>query len=120
MGLFMDKLGYKLLLFDVYGGLLTDKQQQALALTYNEDYSLGEIAAWQGVSRQAVFDAIRRSEALLINYEEKLGLIKRNEQERELLQLLAQAESQADWRQVAEVRRRLGKIIGLAGQTAEK
>ena len=45
----MDKLGYKLMLFDAYGGLLTDKQQQALALTYNEDYSLGEIAELLGL-----------------------------------------------------------------------
>ncbi len=52
----MDKLGYKLMLFDAYGGLLTDKQQQALALTYNEDYSLlGELAqAEQNASWQQV------------------------------------------------------------------
>ena len=107
----MDKLGYKLLLFDVYGALLTDKQQQALALTYNEDYSLSEIAALLGISRQAVFDAIRRSEGLLANYEEKLGLIKRTAEERDLLQSLVQAEQNASWPQVAEVRRRLEKIL---------
>ncbi len=110
----MDKLGYKLLLFDVYGSLLTEKQQQALALTYNEDYSLGEIAAWLGISRQAVFDAIRRSEALLANYEEKLGLIKRNTAERALLQKLAQAEQNGSWPQVAEIRRQLGQLISAA------
>lgn len=107
----MDKLGYKLLLFDVYGALLTDKQQQALALTYNEDYSLGEIAALLGVSRQAVFDAIRRSETLLANYEAKLGLIKRGADERELLQCLIKAERDASWPQVAEARRRLEKLV---------
>ena len=57
----MDKLGYKLMLFDAYGGLLTDKQQQALDLTYNEDYSLGEIAELLGISRQAVFENVRRA-----------------------------------------------------------
>lgn len=107
----MDKLGYKLLLFDVYGALLTDKQQQALALTYNEDYSLGEIAALLGISRQAVFDSIRRSETLLANYEEKLGLIKRGAAERNLLQSLTEAEQNASWPQVAEARRQLEKII---------
>ena len=110
----MDKLGYKLLLFDVYGALLTDKQQQTLTLTYNEDYSLGEIAALLGISRQAVFDSIRRSEALLANYEEKLGLIKRSADERDLLQLLVQAEQNASWPQVAAARERLEKIIAAA------
>ena len=112
----MDKLGYKLMLFDAYGGLLTDKQQQALALTYNEDYSLGEIAEWLGISRQAVFDAIRRSEALLAEYEAKLGLIKRNTAERALLNQLAQAEQNGSWPQVADIRRQLGRLISATGE----
>ena len=33
----MDKLGYKLRLFDVDGSLLTEKQQQAVAFTYTDD-----------------------------------------------------------------------------------
>ncbi|MCI9044577.1 MAG: YlxM family DNA-binding protein [Peptococcaceae bacterium] len=107
----MDKLGYKLMLFDAYGGLLTDKQQQALALTYNEDYSLGEIAELLGISRQAVFDNLRRAEALLENYEAKLGLIARNAAEQRLLGELAQAEQNASWQQVAAVRQQLLQLI---------
>lgn len=107
----MDKLGFKLLLFDVYGGLLTEKQRQALALTYNEDYSLTEIASMLGISRQAVFDSIRRAEELLQSYDEKLGLVRRGALEQRLCEQLALAERQADWRLVAEVREQLSRLL---------
>lgn len=61
-------------LLSFYGSLLTDKQQEYLALYYGDDYSLGEIAEDFGVSRQAVYDNIRRSEAALEEYETKLHL----------------------------------------------
>ena len=52
-------------LLDFYGGLLTGRQRQMLASYYDEDLSLAEIAQEQGVSRQAVHDALRRGEAAL-------------------------------------------------------
>ena len=107
----MKELGKKLLLFDVYGGLLTEKQQQALALTYNDDYSLGEIAALLHISRQAVFDSIRRSEELLQSYEVKLGLIARNRREQQLIERLKLAEQNADWLEVAAVRQALSQEL---------
>ena len=107
----MDKLGLKLLLFDVYGCLLTDKQQQALALTYNEDYSLGEIAAMLNISRQAVFDSIRRGEELLQSYDDKLGLIAKNRRERLILQQLQQAEAEQSWSQVKAACDELAQLI---------
>lgn len=107
----MDKLGRKLLLFDVYGALLTEKQQQAISLTYNEDYSLGEIAAMQGVSRQAVFDAIRRGEELLEGYDERLGLIDRYSTEQQVYQELCSATKAADWQQVEQARERLARLV---------
>ncbi|MFD1429953.1 MULTISPECIES: putative DNA-binding protein [Lacticaseibacillus] len=62
-------------LFEFYGALLTDKQHSYLALYYGDDYSLGEIATEFDVSRQAVYDNIRRTEASLEDYEEKLHLL---------------------------------------------
>lgn len=62
-------------LFDFYGPLLTNKQQDYLALYYQQDYSLGEIAQERSVSRQAVYDNIRRSEKILKNYEATLELV---------------------------------------------
>ncbi|RKD75398.1 MULTISPECIES: putative DNA-binding protein [Sinobaca] len=61
-------------LFDFYQLLLTDKQQKYVELYFLDDYSLGEIAEWFNVSRQAVFDNIKRTEAMLEEYEQKLGL----------------------------------------------
>lgn len=61
-------------LFDFYQSLLTDKQRTYMKLYYLEDLSLGEIAAEYDVSRQAVYDNVRRTEAMLEDYELKLNL----------------------------------------------
>lgn len=61
-------------LLDFYEPLLTAKQAEYIDLYYRDDYSLGEIAANYSVSRQAVYDNIRRTEKLLENYEERLHL----------------------------------------------
>ena len=66
------------LLFDYYGRMLTDKQKEYLDLRYNQDLSLGEIAEIMGVSRQAVFDNLTRTEALLRRMEENIGSVKRD------------------------------------------
>lgn len=48
-------------LIEAYGGLLTARQRHLLRLYYLDDLSLGEIAAQLKVTRQAVFDSVRRS-----------------------------------------------------------
>lgn len=69
------------MLLDFYGELLTEKQREYFDLHYNEDLSLAEIAEMSGVSRQAVWDMIRRAEATMLAIEEKTGLMRRyNEQ----------------------------------------
>ena len=60
-----------------YGGLLTQRQQDALRLYYEEDLSLGEIADELGVSRQNVHELITRSVQKLRRYESLLGGVKR-------------------------------------------
>lgn len=65
------------MLFDFYGELLTDKQREYFDLRYNEDLSLGEIAEQSGISRQGVWDIIRRAETAMTEIEEKTGLIRR-------------------------------------------
>ena len=65
------------MLLDFYGELLTDKQRECCELHFNEDLSLAEIAEQCGVSRQGVWDNIRRGEASLAQIEEKTGLIRR-------------------------------------------
>ena len=66
------------LLFDTYGGMLTDKQRDCFDMRYNQDLSLGEIAEEMGVSRQAVNDNLTRTEALLRRMEENIGSVKRD------------------------------------------
>lgn len=60
-----------------YGKLLTDKQLQIMRNYYEDDLSLAEIAANNDVSRAAIHDTIKRSEELLLNYEEKLQVFKK-------------------------------------------
>ncbi|GJM83402.1 hypothetical protein HMSSN139_58980 [Paenibacillus sp. HMSSN-139] len=64
------------LLFDFYEALLTEKQQTFLKYYFLDDFSLGEIAAEFEISRQAVYEHIKRAEGMLETYEEKLGLLK--------------------------------------------
>lgn len=61
-------------LLDFYAPLLTEKQQQVLEYAFEEDYSLSEIAEIMDVSRSAVHDLLKRCEATLENYEDKLHL----------------------------------------------
>ncbi|TLS37339.1 putative DNA-binding protein [Pseudalkalibacillus caeni] len=77
-------------LFDFYQSLLTPKQRNYMALYFLDDYSLGEIAEEFQVSRQAVYDNIKRTEAMLEEYETKLSLFKRYEKRKELLARLKQ------------------------------
>ncbi|GEL14343.1 putative DNA-binding protein [Pediococcus cellicola] len=61
-------------LFEFYGSLLTKKQRNYMQLYYADDYSLGEIAENYAVSRQAVYDNIKRTVQILEDYEEKLHI----------------------------------------------
>lgn len=73
------------ILFSFYKNLLTDKQAEYLADYYEEDYTLAEIAANHEVSRQAVYDSIKRSEKLLKDYERKLRLIEDFEERKRII-----------------------------------
>lgn len=67
-----------ILLYDYYGALLTERQQECFELRYNQDLSLGEIGQELGISRQGVFDNLSRAEALLKNMEAKTGCVRRD------------------------------------------
>ena len=61
-------------LFEFYAALLTDKQMNYIELYYADDYSLAEIAEEFQVSRQAVYDNLKRTEKILEDYEKKLHM----------------------------------------------
>ena len=65
------------LLLDFYGGLLSQRQSDIMNFYYNEDLSLGEISEEIGISRQGVRDAVQKSQKLLLQFDEQLGLLKR-------------------------------------------
>ncbi len=85
-----DKTTRMNLLFDFYQGLLTEKQKAYISLYYLDDFSLGEIAEEFEVSRQAVYDNIKRTEEGLENYEKKLGMLEKYIRREELLTKLSE------------------------------
>ena len=105
------------LLFDYYGRMLTDKQKEYLDLRYNQDLSLGEIAEIMGVSRQAVFDNLTRTEALLRRMEENIGCVKRDiavrRAAREILEAAAVLDTSSDPAVSALARRIIAAAQGL-------
>ena len=84
------------LLFDTYGGMLTDKQRECFDMRYNQDLSLGEIAEMMGVSRQAVNDNLKKTEALLRRMEENIGSVKRDIQIRNAVEEILSAATVLD------------------------
>lgn len=76
------------LLFDYYGGMLTEKQRQCFDMRYNQDLSLGEIAQDLGVSRQAVCDNLTRTEALLRKMEANVGYVAKDLKLRKALEMI--------------------------------
>ncbi|MHC5252963.1 putative DNA-binding protein [Listeria kieliensis] len=90
-----DKTTRMNMLFDFYEGLLTEKQKAYLSLYYLDDFSLGEIAEEFEVSRQAVYDNIKRTEESLENYEEKLGMLKKYTEREQVLRKLEEAYQKA-------------------------
>lgn len=73
----MDNKYEYVMLLDFYGQMLTQKQFEILDLYYNNDYSLGEISNYLEISRQAVYDNLKRGKNSLVSLEDKLSLIKR-------------------------------------------
>lgn len=73
-------------LYDIYKGLLTEKQSQLFSSYYLLDLSLGEIAEVEGTSRQSVSCALRIVKQKLIEYENVLGVLDREERLTSLLE----------------------------------
>ncbi|NLW22258.1 MAG: DNA-binding protein [Tissierellia bacterium] len=63
------------ILFDFYGKLLSERQYVAIELYYIHDLSLAEISEELGISRQGVYDILKRAEEYLYEYETRLGLV---------------------------------------------
>lgn len=104
----MDRLVQLGQLVDWYGAFLTERQRSLVRQYAYEDCSLGEIAEREGISRQAVRDAIQTAETELLGMESKLRLIEKNEEADRLLKRLN--ETKLDETQM-ELLRRLTELI---------
>ena len=118
----MEQFLYLSTLFDLYGALLTEKQQECLRLHLFEDFSLAEIGESLGISRQAVYDNIHRAQKAMEGYEEKLELARRYHLERqELTELAGKIEGlrqPGNEAAVDDILERLTPLLGQAGQEA--
>lgn len=81
----LEKMIYLGSLFDLYGKMLTKKQQQIFKCYYFDDISLSEIAEINKVTKQAVKDCLDKTEKLLLEYEENLKFYDKLQQQEQVL-----------------------------------
>lgn len=81
------------LLYDFYGELLKKHQKEIFEDYILNDLSLSEIADEQGISRQGVYDIIKRCSKQLMEYEQKLGLVQKFYEIKESLQIICKLTS---------------------------
>ena len=93
----MERIFEQTLLYDFYGELLTEHQQNIYEDAVYNDMSLSELASEYGISRQGVHDLIKRCDRILQGYESKLHLVEKftgaKEKIREIEQLTQLSES---------------------------
>jgi predicted DNA-binding protein YlxM (UPF0122 family) len=75
----LDEIVLQSILYDFYGELLSSHKKQIFEDYVLNDLSLSEIAAEQGISRQGVYDIVKRCTLELKEYEAKLCLMSKFE-----------------------------------------
>lgn len=81
----MEKSVHVSMLLEIYGKLLTEKQNDIIDLYYNDNLSLSEIAEELGITRQGVHKNLVDAENKLFDYEEKLMVLKSKLERQELI-----------------------------------
>ncbi|MBE5952827.1 MAG: DNA-binding protein [Lachnospiraceae bacterium] len=84
----MEKIVRQSLLYDFYGELLTDHQKTIYEEVVMNDMSYSEIGRIYGISRQGVYDMIKRCDKILEDYETKLKLVEKFVNAREKLAIV--------------------------------
>lgn len=84
----MEKMFYLNDLFDLYGELLTVKQQTYFKEYYFNNLSYGEISEKYDISRNAIFHQLKLIEEKLENYEKKLNLLDKKQQIDDIIMLI--------------------------------
>ena len=73
----LDEIVLQSILYDFYGDLLSEHKRQIFEDYVLNDMSLSEIAAEQGISRQGVYDIVKRCTSEMKEYESKLSLFRK-------------------------------------------
>ncbi len=111
------------MLYDFYGALLTERQQQCVELHYLNDWSLAEIAEEFNVSRQAIHDILKRSVQTMEEFESKLELVRRHDNEQvalsEISELVTRAiqESNSKYQSLNLAGAKISELLSLKGGT---
>lgn len=108
----MENFVRRTLLYDFYGELLTEHQREVYEAVVLEDYSVSEVAADRGISRQGIHDLVRRVDRLLEGYEERLGLVDRFIRIRNQVIRINEMVSACTADELPGVRRDVAKISG--------
>ncbi len=88
----MKELVYYTMLYDIYGDLLTEKQQIYFEEYYFKNLSLSELAEKYNISRNAIHKQIKETINKLENYELKLNIAKKNKMLEELISKISDNE----------------------------
>ncbi len=112
----MEKFVEQALLYDFYGELLTDHQKRVYQEVVFNDLSLSEAAEQEHISRQGVHDLIRRCDKALRGYEEKLGLMRKFQETRRLVQEIRQLAREFDTTGDAACVKRIEQISEQIGE----
>ncbi len=92
----IERVEYASMLYDFYGNLLNEAQNEVMALYHEDNLSLSEIAEELGQTRQAVHYTLRKAEKALVSYEEKLGLLNSYKENRRLAEAAIKIIESAD------------------------
>ena len=89
----MEKFVYLSMLYDIYGELLTERQQMYFKDYYFNNLSYGEMGEKYDVSRNAIFHQMKLIEKKLEFYEEKLKIYSKKEQINDIIDLIDNSEA---------------------------
>lgn len=112
----LEKTNRMNLLLAFYEPLLTDRQRTFLKQYFHEDFTLGEIAEVFDISRQAVFEHIKRAESTLEEYEHKLGLLAKHDARRTVVREMERLLSGAEPPERESLRRLLRQLDEVDGE----
>ena len=101
------------LLYQLYGKMLTEKQQEIIEDYYNNDLSLSEIAENNDITRQAVRDIIKKSEKKLNSYEKTLGLMQKSIEQKNKIEEIIKNIKNIKKEEIKDIEKELKKLLNL-------